>query len=298
MDNIQINYFLEVCNHLNFTKASNALFVSQSTISKKIKQLELELGVELFDRDNKKVVLTESGKILRDLFLKHKKEFEEAINKCLYTHDAQTKNIKIGIIEGWSLKEVLVKFNECSFKSYILESEKISKLLYRLKENQIDVIIGSKKGIVQAININNLDNIKYEVIFGVPRICYFSNKHPLANKENLKLIDFKNDTLYRGFSQVAKEVILDTCENEGFIPKVDPCLNLETILNRLSLGKGYAIGDLLLRVVTDNDFKYFKLPYTQEVAIAYLADLKDKNKLHYIKEIITVAQSVYNSKTE
>ena len=53
MNDIQIKYFIAVVkNNINFTKAANAVYISQPALSKQIAKFEKELGVELFDREN------------------------------------------------------------------------------------------------------------------------------------------------------------------------------------------------------------------------------------------------------
>ena len=63
IDIIQIRYFVEVANELNFTNASKKLFVSQAAVSKKIASLEDELGVILLERNKRTVKLTSVGQI-------------------------------------------------------------------------------------------------------------------------------------------------------------------------------------------------------------------------------------------
>lgn len=55
MDIRQLQYFVEVAKQRNFTKAANALHVSQPSISKMMKALEEELGVVLLDRSERKI---------------------------------------------------------------------------------------------------------------------------------------------------------------------------------------------------------------------------------------------------
>ena len=56
--------FLAVQKHLNFTRAAEALFLSQPAVSRQIKQLERRLGVAVFEQIGKSLHLTEAGRIL------------------------------------------------------------------------------------------------------------------------------------------------------------------------------------------------------------------------------------------
>lgn len=54
MDVRHLHYFTEVAKHKNFTRASEALHISQPSLSKMVKSLEEELGTPLLDRSFKK----------------------------------------------------------------------------------------------------------------------------------------------------------------------------------------------------------------------------------------------------
>lgn len=64
MDINQLNAFVEVARHQSFSLAAEALFITQPAISKRIHQLENELGAPLFNRINRTVTLTETGHAL------------------------------------------------------------------------------------------------------------------------------------------------------------------------------------------------------------------------------------------
>ena len=64
MNLTQLNYFREVVEKGSFTGAANALFISQSTLSKSIRALEDEYKVILINRGAKEFDVTEEGKIL------------------------------------------------------------------------------------------------------------------------------------------------------------------------------------------------------------------------------------------
>ncbi len=61
MDFRVLNYFLTVAQEKTISKAAESLHLSQPTLSKQLKELEEELGVQLFTRGNREITLTEDG---------------------------------------------------------------------------------------------------------------------------------------------------------------------------------------------------------------------------------------------
>ncbi|MFE1594697.1 LysR family transcriptional regulator [Nocardia sp. NPDC058705] len=59
-----LRYFVAVADHLSFTAAAEALYVSQPALSKQMRKLETQLGAELFVRDSRSVALTPVGAAL------------------------------------------------------------------------------------------------------------------------------------------------------------------------------------------------------------------------------------------
>lgn len=64
MDVRGLEVFLSVAKHLNYTRAGEEVNLSQPSVSVRIRQLENELGVKLFEQLGKKVALTEAGLVL------------------------------------------------------------------------------------------------------------------------------------------------------------------------------------------------------------------------------------------
>ena len=61
MNTTQLECFLAVAEHLNFSRASEELKMTQPAVSHQIRTLEEELGVKLFMRTSKNVSLTSEG---------------------------------------------------------------------------------------------------------------------------------------------------------------------------------------------------------------------------------------------
>jgi LysR family transcriptional regulator, carnitine catabolism transcriptional activator len=64
MDSNRLRHFVAVVDHGGFTAAANAVFVSQPALSLAVKELETELGADLFTRNGRKVQLTAAGRAL------------------------------------------------------------------------------------------------------------------------------------------------------------------------------------------------------------------------------------------
>jgi DNA-binding transcriptional LysR family regulator len=64
MDIRSLRYFVETVRHNSFTKAAEALHVTQSTVSKMVHNLEYEAGGHLLVRDGRKLVLTDTGRVV------------------------------------------------------------------------------------------------------------------------------------------------------------------------------------------------------------------------------------------
>ena len=60
-----LRYFLTAVREESITKAAAALHITQPTLSRQISQMEEELGVKLFRRGTRKIVLTDEGMLLR-----------------------------------------------------------------------------------------------------------------------------------------------------------------------------------------------------------------------------------------
>lgn len=288
MDSEQIKYLLQLAKDLNFTKASYHLFVSQSTVSKKIMALERELGFDLFVRNQRNVYLTENGKQLVSFFEKYKQEFLEQLQIAKYRVNQAKKIIRIGVIEGYNLMRYFSYFNtECSFLDYQIDFERIDALIENLNQGEYDLIIGQYKGIQQEIKNEELDNIICEHLCEVQRIIYFSKKNPLYNKQGLSLKDFENQPFYIGKSFVAFQNAQEICAKEHIRLKLMPTKHHATIEYELSKGNGFALGDECSKIMKDQDFAFFKINHYQQIGCAFRSDI-DSNKKIYIDEIIKV----------
>lgn len=163
--------FYEVAKSGNITHASRKLNISQPAISKSIKNLESQLGGDLFVRTQKGVVLTEEGKI----FYEHIKNAIESItnaeNEFSSLMSLETGSIRIGVsttITEKYLLPYLKKFHELYPHITIHMYTDISnELLVKLKNGSIDLAIVHTidKDYGSDINIRNIKEIHSVFVF-------------------------------------------------------------------------------------------------------------------------------------
>lgn len=96
MNSTQIKCFLSLAKTLNFTKSAQNMYLSQSTVSKNIKNLEKEIQVKLFERDYHKIYLTEKGKIFYNQMLLAASEIDDTIQSMHQSKNIVRPKIKMG----------------------------------------------------------------------------------------------------------------------------------------------------------------------------------------------------------
>lgn len=89
MTTAEIQAFLAIAKHMNITRAAETLFISQSSLSTRLKTLERELGCTLFIRNKgqKEIILTDSGQ----KFLPMAQEYENLMDRMMKLNGSQSK---------------------------------------------------------------------------------------------------------------------------------------------------------------------------------------------------------------
>ncbi|MBF4493038.1 LysR family transcriptional regulator [Flavobacterium sp. JLP] len=137
----QLKYFVRAAELLNFTQAADDLYITQSTLSHQIKELENSLTVLLFDRVGKRVKLTEAGEIMLDYARKTIRQAEEGKQVLMDLNNVKTGKITIGSTYGLVnlLLQTITEFNE------------------EFPDIQIEVVLGSTSDLMQKIRLYEID---------------------------------------------------------------------------------------------------------------------------------------------
>jgi DNA-binding transcriptional LysR family regulator len=108
----QLQYFVAVAAELNFSRAAQRIHVAQSALSASVGRLEKDLGVELFDRSKRQIVLTAPGEV----FLQHAREVihtaQRARSSVADYRDQLTGTVTLGTLMSWGALDLAAVLEE------------------------------------------------------------------------------------------------------------------------------------------------------------------------------------------
>lgn len=187
----QLRYFAKVAERKSFSEASREINISQSTLSQQIKQLECELGVELFIRDSHHVRLTDVGVA----FLPQAERTISAANTCLDRIN-DILQVNIGELNLGTTYSFLPLFKETVLlfmKQYPgvklnICCHSMETLLKMLQEERIDMALSYKP-------LSQNPDIESHILFDNRLAVVVSDTHPLANRSSVRLFDLEKYTM-------------------------------------------------------------------------------------------------------
>ncbi|KAA9130800.1 LysR family transcriptional regulator [Marinihelvus fidelis] len=180
-----LKYLIKLAELQHFSRAADACYVSQPTLSTQIRKLEEELGVQLVERAPRNVQLTPVGKdvvararhVLRDV--------EQIYSVARRSRDPETGTLRLGLfptLAPYLLPHVMPGIRQ-RFPRLRLElaEEKTADLLNKIDDGELDA------GLI-ALPVGH-DNLEHEVLFEEPFVMALPQNHPLASKDSIDVGD-------------------------------------------------------------------------------------------------------------
>lgn len=183
----QLKYFVKTAETLNFSEAARALFVTQSTLSQQIRQLEQEFGTELFQRDSHSVMLTESGEQLLPHAILTLQEAESCFCRISDLKEMLSGTLNIGITYTFApiLTETVKTFmNKYPGIKVNIFCKNMEELMGMLLKREIDFLLAFKP-------TESHEEVESHPLFDNFLSVIMSENHPLATQENLTLQDLE-----------------------------------------------------------------------------------------------------------
>ena len=179
----QLKYFIRVADCLNFSEAAKESCISQSTLSQQIKQLEQELGSELFLRNSRTVSLTEAGMELLPYARTTIKDADACIERIRDLKDILTGTMNIGVTYSFSpiLTETIFSFIKKYPKVKLnIFYKPMSELMDMLRDRKVDFVLAFKPSAP-------MEGIESHILFQNYLAAIVSSTHSLASEKKVSL---------------------------------------------------------------------------------------------------------------
>lgn len=259
-----LHYFLTVAREQSISKAANYLHLSQPTLSRQLRDLEEELGKQLFTRGNRQITLTEEGMILRkraeeilNLVQKTEKEIIQSDNTIkgdIYIGTGETEGVRL---LARIAKELLAMYPD--IHHHIVSGDSMD-IMEDLDKGLLDFAI-----LLDPVDLSKYESIKlpYKDITGV----LMRKDSPLAQKEAITAEELADLPLIVSRQQLKNGILHLLAQQSGTPLNIVATYNL--IFNASLMteeGLGYAIGLDKIINTTGNTHLTFR-PLTPKVEI-------------------------------
>ena len=295
----QIKYFVTVAEELNFRRAAERLYMEQPPLSRQIRHLEKELGVELFHRTKRGVSLTEAGQAFLDEARLTLTQAELAVQAAKLASRSKQTTLKIG-------------FSICTFNRLLPE------IIQAFRQDFPDVEVNLQEmttvAQVKALQASEIDvgflhlpihadDLHTEVVIVDQFVAVLPENHPLAKLPQLSLRSLAEEPFVL-FSRQAKpdfyEQLIKTCQQVGFTPRiVQEATPPEVAISFVAAGVGVSLvtaihqekqnSGVVFRTVSEAIAGGGALPIAPlEIAIAW----QQNNKSSVVRSFVDLAKKI------
>jgi LysR family hydrogen peroxide-inducible transcriptional activator len=238
-----LQYFVKLAELQHFSKAAEACFVSQPTLSTQIMKLEEELGVQLVERIPRKVQLTAVGREVADRARHVLRDIEQIRQVARRSHDPETGTIRLGIfptLAPYFLPHVVPgirkRFPELKLQ---LAEEKTGDILRLLDNGELDAAL-------LALPLED-DSLEIEILFEEPFMLATPQTHPLAERDSVRLEDLDgSELLLLEDGHCLRDHALEVCALAGARERVDfHATSMETLRQMVAADVGITLMPIL-----------------------------------------------------
>lgn len=287
-----LQYLVAVAKHQHFGKAANACFVSQPALSMQLKKLEEELGVRLFERTNKSVMITTVGRDITERAKRILRDVDEIKEVARFYQDPFAGKLKIGAFPTLApyffpkiIPNTTKKF--LGLKLFLIE-EKTDILIQKLRDGEIDAAF-------LAIPLPTEEGtLEYTEIFDDNFILAVSPKHKFAKRRSMTCNDLHGETLLLlEDGHCLRNQALDICSLVGATENQEfRATSLETLRAMVAANIGITLIPELAKKENDGiiyiPFRFH--PPTRKIALVWRKTSARKECFKEIIQIYTIMQ--------
>lgn len=238
-----LRYFQAVAETLNFSRAAERLHIAQPPLSRQIKDLEVELGVQLFSRSARRVHLTEAGAHFQRETALLLQRLAGAVEATRQLAHKDKESLNIGT--DWRLPmhtlaeaitELRARHPEARVNFVDLST---GDQLAALRQGRIDLAFIPELFIDRRAGLEVLRVERPAVLAALPAA------HPLANRKIIHLKDLSSETwllLESSMRPSFRQKLVQMCRKAGFTPKIGPSASsIDGLLTMVATGTGICL---------------------------------------------------------
>lgn len=238
-----IHAFVVVAEKKNFTRAAEALFITQPALSRKIRDIEEAFHCRLFERSTRSVKLTPAGEILYRHAKTADRELRDAETEIGNLARKPVELLRIGYTPVSGQQTFLLEALDHASKNhpgveFELRRAYVGELIEQLKEGRLDCCLISD---TRAIT----EDLEYESVFPIYRYAILPIKHPLAGEKSVSYDQIAREpriALPDSFAPYHVQSMADTDKKLGIEPNiVAEAKDVEELLMYVCMGKGIGI---------------------------------------------------------
>lgn len=243
MDVRHLRCFLAVGEHLNFTRASRHVCLTQSAVSYQISALESELGVKLFDRAPHSVHFTPAGRHFYDRVREILASYEGAVIDTRRIASGATGIMSIGFLGAVESRFLPLFIRRFRMKhpdiTLRIEHFDLAPLCGSLANGDLDVAF------TLALGLPFQAELQTRVLAREPLVIVMPADHPLAGREALAYRDLVDECfveLVQPLNAPAHTRLVEVCRRQGFTPHtIERFLGLDALFLAVETGVGIAV---------------------------------------------------------
>lgn len=237
----QLQYFLAVAEELNFGRAAERLQISQPPLSRQIRQLEQELGVELFYRTKRKVELTVAGTAFLPEARQVLTQADNAVRVAQRADRGEVGRLVVGF-EASSTYDVI----PASLKRYRERFPEVELVVYGMTtEEQFEALLKEHIDVGFMVSPINNEKLIIEPLLYEPLVVALPEQHPLTAHSQLQIQDLEHEafiTFQRDRGCGLYDRIIAACQQANFSPRiVQEADEMQVILGFVAAGMGITL---------------------------------------------------------
>ena len=217
MDIQHLTYFAAVASEGSFTRAAQKLYVSQPSVSKMVRNLEIELGVTLFDRSGKQVTLTDAGEIILRQAQNMIKSFENLTMELDDLVHLKTGSIHIGLppmVGSRFFPKIIQAFHQeyPNIRMQLVENGAV-----KVEKDVLDGVLD-----LGVVILPVKEELLHAFSFVKENLMLLTHKdHPLSKQQSVKLVDLQAESFILFSKDFAlHDRVVSECVQAGFHPDI------------------------------------------------------------------------------